>query len=354
MGSLAFDTSSRWLLSAGPHNNYSCVFDTATWTQIGRLNHDATLSIAFVPGQSFVATGGISLTLWRSPTAQEPEFSISTSPTLRGLAFSSDGHWLATSGHLWKFNRPSDDVGLQPPQEIERWRWINGPASAVAFAREGGIFAVAGNNTVQVRQVDDEPNVGVREIVRLPIDGAELSSLSFGPSGNWILTAAETLTQWPLVSGSEHVRLHFDTTVEALAVSPDPAARRLAMTLGDGTLRIWDTSTWRELPKREIQKVDGRETRSSVASVMAFSANASWLAATIDKTLTVFSTADWRELTHSEHADAVGKVGFTSDNRLLIAVSDTHVMSRPPRPGNRCWWRTKHATVRYRSILTER
>ena len=216
-------------------------------------------------------------------------------------------------------------MGLQPPQEIERWRWINGPASAVAFAREGGIFAVAGNNTVQVRQVDDEPNVGVREIVRLPIDGAELSSLSFGPSGNWILTAAETLTQWPLVSGSEHVRLHFDTTVEALAVSPDPAARRLAMTLGDGTLRIWDTSTWRELPKREIQKVDGRETRSSVASVMAFSANASWLAATIDKTLTVFSTADWRELTHSEHADAVGKVGFTSDNRLLIAVSDTHV-----------------------------
>ena len=58
---------------------------------------------------------------------------------------------------------------------------------------------------------------------------------------------------------------------------------------------------------------------------MAFNVNGSWLAATTGKTLKVFSTADWRELTHSEHDDEIAKVGFVPDNRFLITVSENQV-----------------------------
>jgi WD40 repeat protein len=320
VGSLVFDTSSRWLLSAGL-DYHACVFDTATWTQIGRLNNDPTTSAAFLPGQTIVATGGTSLKVWKSPAAQEPEFAVASSPTLGALAFSDDGNWLATSGHLWKFDPTSDDFRLHPPQQIERWRWINGAASAVAFAPAGGMFAVAGNQTVQVRQADDKPQVNVKEILRMPIDGGELSSVSFGASTDWLLTAGENLTQWPLVSGSEHVRLQFDTTVEAVAVSPDPAANKIATTFGNGSIQVRETLQWRDIFNGEIQKTDS----DAVPSVMAFSLSANWLAATSGKTLKVFSTADWRELTRSEHDDAVARIGFTADNRFLITVSRNQV-----------------------------
>jgi WD40 repeat protein len=294
---------------------HACVFDTASWTQTGTLNNEATTSVAFFPGQSAVATGGNSLKVWKSPAAQEPEFSVQ-SPTLGALAFSRDGNWLATSGRLWKFDPTPDGLALRPPQQIEQ----NG-ASAVGFAPAGGMFATAGNQTIQIRQAEDKPAVSVHEILRMPIDGPELSAVSFGPSAKWLVTAGDNLMQWPLAAGSEYVRLQFDTTVEAVAVSPDPAANRIAMTFGNGAIQVRETRKWRDIFSGEIRKTDGDDA----PSVMAFSVNASWLAATSGKTLKVFSTADWRELTHSEHEDVVAKVGFTSDNRFLITVSNNQV-----------------------------
>ena len=144
--------------------------------------------------------------------------------------------------NLLKFDPVSADLGLRPPQEIEPWRWTNSPASAVGFAPASGMFAVAANRTVQVRQAVDKPAVSVKEIVRMPIDGADPAAVSFGPSADWLVTAGDTLTQWPLVSGSEHLRLGFDTTIEALAVSPDPAANRIAMTFGNGAIQVRETA----------------------------------------------------------------------------------------------------------------
>jgi WD40 repeat protein len=331
--SLALDTLSRWLVSAGS-DYHACVFELGNRTQIGKLNNYAgrqsTHSVAFFPGHDFVLTGGSFFKGWKSPTASEPEFSIEPGGVGSTLAFSKDGQWLATSTGLLQFDLSSADLGLRSPRWIEHW----GEASAVSLEPDGRLFAVARSQTVWIRAVEEKPDVS-DEVLRFPIDDPKgVSSVTFVPAANgqviagdkWLLTAGDDLKRWSLNSGADYRRFQFDAPVEAVATSPDPNAHLLVTTTKNGAIQVRDTIHWGEIFNGEVRPRDGEE---EAPSVMAFSVDARWLAATSGKTFKVFSTAEWRELARGELPDVISGVGFTPDHRYLIV--DSHHLIRVTR-----------------------
>ena len=208
---------------------------------------------------------------------------------VRAIAFSPDGHWLATASRdttarLW-------DVTTADPSVVP--------------------IILAGHED-------------------------EVVSVAFSPDGCWLATASldNSARLWDVTaadpSADPIVLARHGSAVESVAFSPD--GRWLATASWDNTARLWDVTA--ADPSADPIILAGHE--DDVRSV-AFSPDGRWLAtASWDNTARLWDVAaadpSADPIVLAGHEDAVRSVAFSPDGRWLATASGIHMQIRMARP----------------------
>ncbi len=146
----------------------------------------------------------------------------------------------------------------------------------------------------------------------------EVDGIVFSPDGKRLATTSYdgSARVWDAASGKELLRLQHDAEVTEIAFSPD--GTRLATASADGTARVWDAQNGDELFSlaHEDQVLD-----------IAFSPDGTRLAtASADLTARVWDAATGEELFRLEHTDWATRLAFSPDGRTLaVAAEQTYL-----------------------------
>jgi WD40 repeat protein/DNA-binding SARP family transcriptional activator len=324
--------------------------------------HGAAIrDMVFGPDGRTLVTGGADGTarIWNVAPDGEREWLTVHGGT--GVAYSPDGRLLATGS-------AEGDVNLYNANSGRRMRTLQGHTgwvNAVEFSADGSRLASAANDGtvriwdpasgVEMVTLDDHGSVtdvafstdgtlvattnygeggrirvwdaATGELVRTlknwqGAPAAGFFSVQFSPDGTRLAGADQQDTYvWRVDDGRILARLQQPEYVLRLAFSPD--GRRLATSAYDGSIRLWDVRTHREL--RSVPA-------NTVAQGLAFSLDGSHLATVHrDGTLRLWDAQTLRQiLLLDAHVAALGgpvdKIAFSPDGSRLTAASGEGVV----------------------------
>ena len=275
-------------------------------------------TVAFSPDGQRLASGSWDRTLkfWRVTTGEQLGTVSGKMKELQSLAFSRDGHWLATENS-------SDTATLRDPatgQEVRAFpsdkplgtlgsNWVY----SIAFSPDGQWLA-SGVDDKTVRLWDVKTGRKVRDLtgLRRPV-----IYIAFSPDGRLLATGDDekTVRIWDARSGEQIFKLNgHKKPVYAVAFSP--TGRRLASASADKTVKLWDLTSG-----REVHTLAGH---GNVVTSLAFSPDGRWLAsASWDKTIKIWDVETGREMqTLVGHDHPVYSVAFDSRGRWLASGSE--------------------------------
>jgi WD40 repeat protein len=198
-------------------------------------------AVAFSPDGHYLATGKENgdVQVWNAETGREIHKLGTHDREVRGLVFSRDGRWLASSSDgtvmLWDGTRLDQD---QQPRLIRGAR-VPGPCVNVAFSPDGRWLSTGGRkNTVIIWDVE-----AGHELQTLEGHNGEVYTVAFSPDGRWLASAGEdsAVKVWASHTGKlvRSFRGH-EGLVSSLAFSPD--GRRLVSGSRDTTVKVWDVT----------------------------------------------------------------------------------------------------------------
>jgi WD40 repeat protein len=232
--------------------------------------------------------------------------------SINAMAFSPDGHWLATTGSD-KTARIWDTTARKPHSSFPH------SAGAIMFTADGSWFLACDAQMAYIR--DTATGRLSRRVLEHKSGNAYAAALT--PDGRWLATPGRSYGNaciWDTATGRKLKTMSPTTRtdilavtwrVEGLAFSPDSS--RLATVGSDKAARIWDTATGRPILTLAHE--------SAVVKV-AFSPDGRWLAtASRDKTARIWDTATGRPALKIPHRKAVSAVAFSPDSRWLATAS---------------------------------
>jgi len=288
VNAVAFSSDGRWLATASLRGKFPLIASTDTTVRLWDMTDLATAPIVLQGNEkSFTA-----------------------------MAFSQDGHWLATvstdkTARLWNVtDRTANPIVLTGHEDF---------VTTVSFSPDGRRLATASwDNTIRLWDVNDP---GSDPII---LQGHEntVTTVAFSLDGRWLATASSDTTArlWDMTSpdAAPIVLADHEETVTAVAFSPD--GRWLATASVDFTVRLWDIAD----PIADPIVLAGHKY---YVNFVAFSPDGRWLVtASSDDTAHLWDVTDLTAapIVLAGHKGFVYSAAFSPDGRwLATASSDT-------------------------------
>ncbi len=276
-------------------------------------------SVAFHPNGNRVASAAWDGTarVWSLATGDELLKLHHPNPRIvSSVAFSPDGHTLATlardGARLWDANTGR----LLHHWYLDSADYHDG---RLTFSPDGNLLA-AGAPDALVHLWDVNTKV---EVAALKGHKTQIRDVVFAPDGTWLASAGEAGDPAIRVWNPETKKLITELaghteTVYALGVNR--TGTRLASGELNGTVRLWDTATWREVGPP-------MKTGANVYAVAFTHDGKSLAAGCADNLIRIFDLATHQELAAlREHSDYVHSIAFSPDgSRLISGSGDTTI-----------------------------
>ncbi len=237
-----------------------------------------------------------------------PMMLTSRANSVRAVAFSNDGRWMATgnqdtSATLW-------DVFAG--RAVANFAGNEGSITSVAFSADSQLLATGSRGGI-VRLIEV---VGAREIRKWqPHDGG-VNAMVFTTDGKLVTGSSDqTIKVWPIevqgAGGNAITTLKQTKEINSVCISTD--GKLLASGSADGVIKVYDTATWREL--RSLSAHTG------AVFALTFSNDGKTLASGgADKAIKLWQTADWQTTrTINDSASAIYSLAFSADDKLVAA-----------------------------------
>jgi WD40 repeat protein len=190
------------------------------------------------------------LRLWDTTSGKEVATLKGHSDFIEGVAFSSDGKYVASAG--------DDEIviiwDVAKGKEVATLKGYKCPVNSVAFSADSKYLASASKGTWDEKK-KEEVNLDVKvwdieakkEVHVLKGHKREVKCVAFSPDGKYLASGSldGTVKIWDLTTGKEARTLKADEGVLALAYSSD--GKRLATAGYDKVIKVWEPSSGKEL-----------------------------------------------------------------------------------------------------------
>ena len=187
--------------------------------------------------------------------------------------FSSDEKLLASSSR----DRTARIWEVASGRELHQLDGFRCSVKAVAFSPDGRTIAASGNDGM-LKLWDVKTGAELKSLVHINSADIDMAtySLAFSRDGKKVYggNGDGTISEWDVASGKEirFWKAH-DYSAFRLLFSPD---YRLLASFGDSVVKLWDTSTWREVQSLSMIRTAGV---SHMSSTIAFSHDGKLIAA---------------------------------------------------------------------------
>jgi WD40 repeat protein/serine/threonine protein kinase len=237
MWSASFSPDGRWIVTTDDKS--ALVWDAQTYKLQHTLPHeDSVYQASFNPDGTRLITASNDgfVRIWDLPTG------ALVRSLIQGRVDSKDAHYnmavMSPDGRVvaaidvagafvdvWDAN--TGDV-LNDLPTLGR-----GDSTSLAFSSGGEWLAACGGGDLRVFNTRTWERV-------LTVEGPQVSSFSFDPTGKWIATATETgkASVWEIANNSVHHLQEVGDSIHHIAFSPD--GEHIVTSSGDGTVRVWD------------------------------------------------------------------------------------------------------------------
>jgi WD40 repeat protein len=238
---------------------------------------------------------------------------VRAKPQIFDLAYSPDGKLLALAGY--KEVRLVDAATKQPVATLEGHA---GTVRAIAFSHDGKYLAAAGGLAARSGEVLIW-DVEQRKLLHTIHGHSDcIYGIAFSPDGQTIATASydKFVKLWDIATSKE-IRTYKDHIDAVYAVAFTPDGKRLVSGAADRTIKIWDVASGERLytlsePQDGINAIAIDPTGKYVA------------AAGLDKSIRIWSLGEKEgTLLHSliAHEDAILRLAWSPDGKELLSSS---------------------------------
>jgi WD40 repeat protein len=265
-------------------------------------------TLAFSPDGHWLASGGTMLKIWDVTSKSWPR-TLETKGKVNVLAFSPNGQWLASASdsHIELWNMTSEQ--LQHNLKVNKKNVIY----SVSFSPDEKWLASGGEEV----KLWDVTSGQLQHTLKG--HGDEIYSVAFAPNGKWLASGSKdkTIKIWDVESAQlEHTLVGYQGEIYSVAFSPN--GKWLASG-GEGVIKLWDMTSG----QLQYTWIQGWKIKSIV-----FSPNGAWLASANDKgNMIKIWEVESGELLHTMmnvHVEGVNSIAFSPNAKWLASGGNDH------------------------------